>query len=103
MDGYREVVGTNSVNVLGKIIQNSYHGYRKVLTLTLSMCQVRASKIVTTVTKWLSALTLSMYQVKIVHNSNHGYRKVVGLKAVNVSGKTMQYSYHGYKKVVGTN
>ena len=44
-----------------------------------------------------------MYQVKILQNSYHGYRKVVGLKAVNVSGKTMQYSYHGYKKVVGTN
>jgi hypothetical protein len=29
--GYRKVVGTNSVNVSGKVIQNSYHGYREVV------------------------------------------------------------------------
>ena len=64
VDGYREVVGTNSVNVSGKNIQNSYHGYKEVVALNLSMYQVRSYKLVTMVTERWSALTLSMCRVK---------------------------------------
>jgi hypothetical protein len=64
VDGYREVVGTNSVNVSGKIVQNSYHGYRKVVGTN----SVNVSG-------------------KIIPNSYHGYRKVVSTNSVNVSGK----------------
>jgi hypothetical protein len=63
VDGYREVVGTNSVNVLGKIIQNSYHGYRKVVDTNF----VNVSG-------------------KSIQNSYHGYKMVVGTNSVNVSG-----------------
>ena len=80
VDGYREVVGTNFVNVLGKIIQNSYHGYRKVVGTN----SVNVSG-------------------KSIQNSYHDYREVIGTNFVNVSGKIIQNSYHGYKMVVGTN
>ena len=60
----------------GKIIPNSYHGYRKVVS-----------------TNSVNVLG------KVIQNSYHGYRKVVGTNSVNVSGKVIQNGYHGYRKV----
>jgi DNA-directed RNA polymerase subunit N (RpoN/RPB10) len=60
--------------VSGKIIQNSYHGYRKVVSTN----SVNVSG-------------------KVIQDSYHGYRKVVGTNSINVSGKIIQNSYHGYK------